>query len=344
MMFCLILSFFASLTFQPAGAPRVVSEKVYAGLSGIAWINDRQYAVVCDGTGGGVNASRLHHLTVSSDDKGVLLDPPVLSKGLVLEGVEDVEGIAYDPWSKQIWIAAEADASIREFNLQTGKQTGRRVNMPPLFAKAARWNYSLESLAISRDGTTLWTANEEALTCDGPKSTIRKGSLVRLVKFTRTKSAPDWKLAGMWAYRCSPIGAIKPVKSGVSDLCVLPDNSLLVLERECSMETLGRTRLYRPDFSRATDISKFLSLENATFTPVTRGPVLCELKDGAAEDLQNFSVVFYEGLCWGPRNKDGSLSLLLVADGGPIQKKSFKLFTVTVRTRAGIRALRLEGL
>ncbi len=336
----------SALTIEPAGDCVLLPENDYPGLSGISWIGGSNYIVVQDGNSGGEYACLLQRLTAQFDAQGRLLGTPTLSKGIPLEKALDAEDIAYDPWSKCVWVATEPDVAIREHDLKTGKQTGREVKLPEFFRKAARFNFTLESLTISGDGRTLWTANEEALTTDGPASSPRKGTLIRLVKYTRTEASPEWKLAGMWAYRCSPSGLIRPVLSGVAALCVLPDGSLLVMERECSFGTLGRSRIYRPDFSQATDVSNMPSLADASFKPVVRGPLLYESTDGKADEgsLTNFSIVFYEGLCLGPRNKDGTLNLMLVADGGPSQRKNFKTFTVTVRTRAAVRALRLSGL
>ena len=49
--------------------------------------------------------------------------------------------------------------------------------------KKINGNYGFESLTISGDGLTLWTANEEALTVDGDRSSYSDGTIVRLVKY-----------------------------------------------------------------------------------------------------------------------------------------------------------------
>jgi hypothetical protein len=165
----------------------------------------------------------------------------------------------------------------------------------------------------------MWTCNEEALydtspvVDDGPLSTASAGSVVRLQRFVRSSVHGAWTANGQWAYLTESFGANSSFttaeRSGVSDLCVLPDGTLLVLER-----TLGysafiphfENRIYRIDFSGATDVSAITSLNGASYTRVTK----TQLWSG------NFSTTYnFEGLCLGPRLVGDALSLLTIADG-----------------------------
>ena len=91
------------------------------------------------------------------------------------------------------------------------------------------------------------------------------------------------------------------MRSGVSDLCVLDDGTLLVLERELSRKGVDpayRARLYavRPDRDAAFDI---------------KHPIAKKLHFGSDTGTAN-----YEGVCAGPVLDNGDRTLVLVSDGG----------------------------
>ena len=339
-------SVFAALTIEESGGKFTLALPDYADMSGVSWLESDTFYVVRDGGAMFADGCAVHKMTVKRDAQGALVEKPEMGPGVVLKGAHDVEGVARDPFNGKIWVSDEQDTSIREYDPETGERTGRTVPVPSFVREHARGNLSLESLAISPDGLTLWTANEEALDCDGPRATAKRGTTVRLMRFTRPDGQSEWVPAGMWAYVCDPVGSLGALNSGVSDLCVLPDDSLLVLERECSYETLGLTRIYRPDFTKATDVGAIQSLEGAVYAPVEKGAALYSLRDGdffGGGVLQS-DVACYEGLCTGPRNANGTLSLLLVSDGGATASRTKWGLTATVRTQPYVRTLALRGM
>jgi len=76
--------------------------------------------------------------------------------------------------------------------------------VPAVFANL-RPNFGFESLARRFDGAVIWTANEEALTVDGPLSTTTTGSTVRLLRYTR--DAAGYSAGPQHAYGWSWHGA-----------------------------------------------------------------------------------------------------------------------------------------
>lgn len=236
-----------------------------------------------------------------------------------LDGVADGEGVAYDRFSKRVWVADECKNTIREYGPADGVRC-REVALP-VFVGRCRANLGLESLAISSDGLTLWTCNEEAMEGDGERSTAKAGSMVRLMRFRRKTPAANWTFAGSWAYRTGRLhgGAYRGmIACGVSDLCVLDDGSLLVLEREFSKSVYPRfrCRIYQVDFTGATDVSGMASLEGAEYVPVKKRRIFVE----------NTGRANYEGIALGPVLTDGSRSLLLVSDGdGPAVESIYAL-------------------
>lgn len=243
----------------------------------------------------------------SSDGKPNGLD---IVRKCQLEGAKDVEGIARDPLRGTVWAADEVKVTVCEYDPATGRRLGA-LDIPPVLKKT-RKTFGFESLTIRADGLEMWLANEESLLCDGTISTPETGSVVRLARFIRKDGKDSWHAAGQWAYQCDKIAGSAPLnscRSGLSDLAVLEDGTLLALEREYSFKPLPslRCRIYSIDRTAATDISERESIApgTPTFTPVAK----TQLYDS------NSGLTMYEGIAPGPIEPDGSRQLLLISDG-----------------------------
>lgn len=269
-------------------------------LSGITYADDSLYYAVADREG------KMYPLTIKLKYSGAPAKPH-FKESVTLEGARDLEAIAWDPLKKTVWAADEADASIREFDPATGRRLGN-LDLPGVFRKF-RPNLAFEALAISPDGRDLWTANEEALACDGPTANSKGGSLVRLCRFRRADANDPWKIDGMWAYETDPTNgqAYKGfLASGVSGLMVAPDGAVYALEREFSQTLLPgfRARIYKIDLSTAEKVSETPFCEKKPERTVRK-----ELVFGKAT-----GIAMYEGCCFGPKLKDGRL-VVLCSDG-----------------------------
>lgn len=255
-----------------------------------------------------------------SSSSSVIINPLVQ-----LSGVNDPEGCAFDPYSACVWVSDES-SSIREFSPLGDGKVVRTVPVPPIF-KSKRGNFGFEPLTISGDGLTMWTSNEEALSCDGPISTVDQGTVVRIAKFTRESVRDNWTAVGQWAYQADPLRREKGYKnkqrSGISGMVALPDGTLLVLEREMSGENVSlfgtgpdelsfRCRIYAVDFSEATEVSSYSSLDGTDYSCVKKLIVY----DNDPNNEGSGSWDNYEGICLGPRLDDNSVLLLLISDGG----------------------------
>ena len=194
--------------------------------SGITYAGGDLYYVVEDTNANVIPVTlSINRANGSLSKDGISFGTPVKCNG-----GNDMEGCAYDPYSGTVWISQETSALIREFDPVTGELL--RSAPVPAVQKKYNGNYSLESLSMSGDGLVLWTANEESLTVDGDKSSQTVGSTVRLTKFVRQSVRDNWSNAGEWAYVTQPVGTARSEdheRSGVADLCALPDGSLLVL-------------------------------------------------------------------------------------------------------------------
>lgn len=224
---------------------------------------------------------------------------------IALPGVLDLEGIAYDPRDMSVLIAAEQDQSITRFDPTTANSIAS-ITIPAIYNNA-RGNFGLESLSLDPIGLDLWTANEEALTVDGPLSTQTQGTLVRLQRFDA-----EGNPAAQFAYRTDPHtgdnNLLNKAQSGVVDLLALPGGDLLVLER-----TLGgafvptyRNRIYLVDTTNATDTANIAELDGGVYTAAVKTQLI----------QINAQFANYEGIALGPRLDNGDYAVVLISDNG----------------------------
>jgi hypothetical protein len=102
-------------------------------------------------------------------------------------------------------------------------------------------------------------------------------------------------------------------RSGVSELCVLDDGTLLVLEREFSVVVFPRLRcrIYEVGFSSVRNVASWRDLSALKGADRVEKRLLYE----------NTGFSMYEGMSLGPVLSDGSSMLVLVSDA---DKKSFR--------------------
>jgi hypothetical protein len=242
----------------------------------------------------------------------------------------DFEGIAYtNPARHSVFLADEGSMSlaptVREVLLSTGIVQTPLPAIPAVFANK-RTNRGFESLTRSPDGTVMWTANEEALTVDGAAATAAAGTPVRLLKFDVAGNTAT--AAAQFAYQVEPIhgsSTLGAPQSGLSDLTLMPDGTLLALERSVVVGTpIFLNRIYETSFAGATDVSQGAlanGLTGQSYTPV--GKQL--LWSGAADNSAGQNL---EGLALGPRLANGSWVLLGVVDDNPADEDTLSANTV----------------
>jgi hypothetical protein len=317
----------ALLAAAACGEVSVVRGTAYArtavpkSLSGITFVGgNRFWTVADDGSEGGV-----YECEIDLNDAGTAISAFSIcstNDRVRLGSASDLEGCAFDPATGNVWASDEGGRSIREYDSATGEKL-RSIAIPAILS-GYRYNFGFEALTISGDGLSLWTANEEALECDGAVSSHAAGTTVRLAKFTRRSVRDVFSLEAMYAYTTDPwtneYNYSGKARCGVAGLCALPDGSLLVLERELSFSgtsglalylgNLLAWKLYRvADPGAATDVKDWPSLKEDGWTGTEK-----ELL--ASDGGLLFATGNFEGVCLGPRLADGSLSVLLISDSG----------------------------
>ena len=281
-----------------------------ASLSGITWAGGNTYYAVSDDVF--IGEVGLYPMTIELSTNGlsvVSCSIPSSTNRISLAKAYDLEDVAFDAANGTVWAADETRGTVKEYRVQDG--TAVRTLPLPDDLKRTHSNLGIESLTLSADGKTLWTCTEEALVCDGLRSSPTNGTTVRLFKYARQTATGDFALAGMYLYTTDawsqPYDYGGKGRRGVSGLCALPDGSLLVLERELSFG--GANALKAASTARL-----YFAVYHVDF-PHGIGANVRKVKL-ASGDGPVFAFGNYEGICLGPRLPDGKWSVLLISDAG----------------------------
>ena len=320
--------------FNFTGGGAAESRLIAEELSGFSRMEDDRYVAVGD------DHATLYFLRISVDSqtgevRSVSVERPVGledAQGQPISGrgqSADREDVAYDAERGTVWIADERDAGdpSRPSLVVVDPSNGREVarlrmddDGPLSVYTTIRPNYGFEGITRTEDSESMWTANEEALTIDGPLASPSEGSIVRLQQFDdegRPKRQFAYVTDPTVHVMTSPPAAVGEDRSGVSALIALHDeDELLVLERALAGDSSGmggfRIRIYLTDTDDATDVSALpfrTGLAGRTdWTPAVK-TLLFERRFG-------LPVSNFEGMALGPRLANGDRSLLLVADNG----------------------------
>ncbi|MEO6786838.1 MAG: esterase-like activity of phytase family protein [Chthoniobacteraceae bacterium] len=262
-------------------------------FSGLVWAGGNSYFTVSD------KVRAIFPLTIAVEPaSGRILSASIGTAISVKTKLSDFEGITFVPDKRQIYVSAETGDGIFGYDLRT--HASFPVRVPPIFSQA-RNNKSLESLTYDATVKNFWTANEEALKCDGPMSAREHGTVVRLQRFDAS-----FKPIAQFAYVTEPsVFRVPGGGTGVSDVALLPNGELLVLERVVGRFGLS-AKIFRAELRGASDVSKVPALEGADYRPAGKTLIFSR-----ATLSNNF-----EGIALGPQLAGGWRSLILVADSG----------------------------
>ena len=224
---------------------------------------------------------------------------------------DDYEGVAFTNAARNsVFVVEERTPDLGEYSLATGQRIGT-VALPAVY-DYVRSNLGLESLTRAPDGRTMWMANEEALSVDGPISNQSHGTYVRLLRMD--DDGANVTVGPQFAYQVEPNHSSNPDKSGLTDLVVLPDDTLLTLERSRgnASSPANLSRIFEVDFTNATDVSGApyaTGLIGQSFTPAGKSLLF-------SGPVGTIAGVNMEGLALGPQLANGNWLLLGVADNG----------------------------
>jgi len=202
-------------------------------------------------------------------DAGTLTCPTIPIGGYDPYGV-DSEGVVVDPRDGTFWISDEYRPSVLHVD-RDGTILGRVVPAAGPYTQATapaidvdeafpaainkfRKNRGFEGVAISPDGTTLYTALQSPMR--NPVRAAENNGIIRVFRLDVTDaSAPV--VTAEWAYvlqkGLGDAGAATTNADKVSDLVWLGPDQLLIEERDADTPT-RYTALYRADFAGATNL------------------------------------------------------------------------------------------
>lgn len=330
---------------------KAFSKTVAAGnYSGIAHLHDDIYAVVSDKSDSALyfnfriqvnpktgELEQVENLGFTERTDGTLND------GKFWQGQEkgfDHEAIVKASDSTLV-ITSEGYCRLKEYPVLLTSADAAKVGYQQNLWES-RWpssdfypNYNFESLAFDSVRQYLWTIPESTLRKDGQPATPQNGlanqlRLMRLdwgkMKENRNKekyseqvsSKKDSRYMTTYAYQMDQPSTHKNADiyvMGVSELCVLPDGQLLVLEREAFIPKIKigafckcKIYLVNPLNSRKFSMKEKFSSD----TPFLKKRLLTEWKTGLSLSKRSFAN--YEGMCLGPKLEDGSQVVILLSD------------------------------
>ena len=257
-------------------------------------------------------------------------------------------------------IASEGYCRLKEYPILPISADTATVGYPQNLWES-RWpssdfypNYNFESLAFDSVHQYLWTIPESTLRKDGQPATPQNGltNQLRLMRLDwgkmkenpnkeayneQVSSKKDSRYMMTYAYQMDQPSTHKKADiyvMGVSELCVLPDGQLLVLEREAFIPKIKigafcKCKLYLINPLNSEEFS--MKEKFSSDTPFLKKKLLTEWKTGLSLSKRSFAN--YEGMCLGPKLEDGSQVIILLSDSqdqyAGVLKDRFK--TIVIR-------------
>ena len=327
--------------------PKTVAAGNY---SGIAHLHDDIYAVVSDKSDSALyfnfriqvnpktgELERVENLGFTERTDGTLNDGKPwlgLEKGFDHEAIVKVS-------DSTLVIASEGYCRLKEFPILPTSADAAKIGYQQNLWES-RWpssdfypNYNFESLAFDPVHQYLWTISESTLRKDGQPATPQNGlaNRLRLMRLNwgkmkedsnkeeyseQVSSKKDSRYMMTYAYQMDQPSTHKKADiyvMGVSELCVLPDGQLLILEREAFIPKIKigafcKCKLYliNPLNSEVFSMKEKFSSD----TPFLKKRLLTEWKTGLSLSKRSFAN--YEGMCLGPMLEDGSQVVILLSD------------------------------
>lgn len=283
--------------------------------SGICYLGNNHYAVVSDKQG---NDGYYEFLIELDEVSGQVENVEILAFHTNRLKQRDAEDICYVKSTGKLYIAAEDDQRIIEYDT-LGNLTGREMEVPEIFAKdRIVSNYGFESLTYSDKTALFWTCTESTLKADSKYATslLSHEANIRLQAFDM--NLKPLKAAGE-TYYITDEPAIKHTPRlyafGVPALTALDDGSLLVLEREfyVAQNYLGSYVKNKIFHVGSQALGSFRNEKNDKGG--VQGLVKSFLGGWTTHlNLTRHNIANYEGMCLGPKLKDGRQTILLISD------------------------------
>ncbi|BAY35300.1 phytase (plasmid) [Nostoc carneum NIES-2107] len=338
--------------FIPPGAAGTVNggQTPLGGLSGVAYDADKKqfYAISDDRS----QFAPARFYTFTTDPAKIATTGVTFTNVTPLKDANgnlfalnslDPEGIALTS-NGTVFISSEGEVNpsagrvtnpfIKEFSLTTGQEV-RSLAVPKKFLPVVQDtnnngvvdagdtqtagvynNLAFESLTITPDQKTLFTATENALFQDGPRVSTTIGSRSRILQYNLVTGQPEKEYLYVTDPSVTPNPATSFSDNGLVDLLAIDNRgTLLAVERSFAQGVGNTIKIYEISLQGATDISSIDSLKDFSATQLAaiqpaQKRLLLNLND---LDLPN-GTDNIEGIAFGPKLADGRQSIVLVSD------------------------------
>ncbi len=311
-----------------------------AELSGITYDPERNvYYAVADRAG----AVQSHFFTLQvpvgsetfplpSPENPAVLDVTVLKDaggtpyqgfGLDPEGVAITEGgelfVASEGGSDGAALPVVQQPEVRGFSLSGDELES--LDVPARFLRGTN-NLTFESAALSPNGHSLFTANEQPLPSvggsgiDGQTGDLR--NRIRILRY-ENRGVEGFVPAEQFYYLTEPQRPSAPDDSAVADLIALSETHLLVLEKGFKAGEGNRVRIFLATLKHEDDVSDEPVLSAESLVPVEKTLLVdvgaCPTSGATNPGPQvNPLLDNFEGMTLGPELDDGRRALILVSD------------------------------
>lgn|GEM_PF-5678094 len=346
-------------SFIPSGAAGTVNgqQTPLGGLSGVTYdaVNNVYYAISDDRSQ--LAPARFYTftidpVTIATTGVNFINVTPITdsNNNFFATNSLDPEAIAFTN-NGTVFISSEGEVNlnadrvinpfITEFNLTTGVEV-RSLPVPSKFLyvvqdtnnsgvldagdtqiSGVRNNLAFESLTITPDQQTLYTATENALLQDGPVAATSNTSRSRILQYNLVSGQPEKEFLYITdaTVVSNPPGGFS--ENGLVDLLAIDNRgTLLALERSVAQGVGVVIKIYEISLQGATDISAIDSLNSlsaeqlAAIQPAQKRLLLdlTELGLPNSDGIHPTGLDNIEGLAFGTKLADGRQSIVLVGD------------------------------
>jgi hypothetical protein len=181
--------------------------------------------------------------------------------------------------------------------------------------KGLRNNLAIEGLTFSKDSKSLWLSAESALIEDGVPANANITSPVRFSKINLMSGKLEKQLAYL-----PDRTPTKPKltddfsENGISEILMLANEKLLVLERSFTKGIGNSIRLYEADFSAADCL--LLSETIPCDTKLAKKKLIADFSQFTIDKIDNI-----EAMAWGKKLENGNKTIIFVSDNNFSEKQ-----------------------
>jgi hypothetical protein len=320
------------LGFSDALDKTTYDGQLVAGLSAMNVTGPHSAIALVDNVG--TTPARVFGLRVNSKPTAVSVDAMTVLRrpdGTPYNGQDfDGEGLVVERGERTILATSEREPSIRRFRLSDGRQIGS-LPVPPRFQVApageAPSNATFESLAVSRDGRSLYAGMEGPLASDGTDADNRTRN--RIISY-RGRPGHDYRPVAQYAYRPDP-------GLQLDDLGWVSPTQLIAMERTYTPDVGNTIRVFTVSLRKATDVTAVQSLADVPDSVFLHKKLLFDLVDCppsgavAKQPQPNPLLDNVEALAVGGYLPGGRRQLYLMSDDNHGDTQITRFYSLAVR-------------